>query len=55
MVELSARKREIGGDGGNDDEKLGLERILCTSQLTIPDMAGTIPEPACNFTDMGSS
>jgi hypothetical protein len=55
MVELSTRKREIRGDGGNYHEKMGLERILCASQLTIRDMAGTSPDAAGNITDMGSS
>jgi len=55
MVELSTRKREIRGDGGNHHEKLGLERILCASQLTIPDTAGMSPDPAGNITDKGSS
>jgi hypothetical protein len=27
MVELSKRKREIRGDEGNDDEKLGLREF----------------------------
>ena len=55
MVELSTRKREIRGDGGNHHEKLGLERNSCASQLTIPDTAGTSPDPAGNITDTGSS
>jgi len=55
MVELSTRKREIRGDGGNHHEKLGLERISCASQLTIPDTAGTSPDPAGNITNTGSS
>ena len=55
MVELSTRKREIRGDGGNHHEKLGLERISCASQLTIPDTAGTSPDPAGNNTDTRSS
>jgi hypothetical protein len=55
MVELSTRQREIRGDGGNHHGKLGLERISCASQLTIPDMAGTSPDPAGNITDTGSS
>jgi len=55
MVELSTRKGEIRGDGGNHHEKLGLERISCASQLTIPNMAGTSPDPEGNITDMGSS
>jgi len=55
MVELSTRKREIRGDGGNHHEKVRLERILCTSQLTIPNTAGTSPDPAGNNTNMRSS
>jgi len=55
MVELSTRKREIRGDGGNHHEKLGLERILLVSQLTIPDTGGTSPDPASNNTDTRSS
>jgi hypothetical protein len=55
MVELSTRKREIRGDGGNHHEKLGLEQIACASQLTIHDTAGRIPDPAGKITDTGSS
>jgi len=55
MVELRTRKREMRGDGGNHHEKLGLNRILCASQLTIPDRAGTSPNLACNNTNMMSS
>jgi len=55
MVVLSTRKREIRGDRGNHHEKLGLEKISCACQLPIPDMAGTIPDPAGNITDMWSS
>jgi len=55
MVELSTRKREIRGDGGNHHEKQGLKRISCASQFTIPDMAGTSPDPAGNNTDTTSS
>jgi len=55
MVELSTRKREIRGDGGNHHEKLGLERILCASQLTISDTAGRSPDPAGNNTNRRSS
>jgi len=54
MVELSTRKREIRGDGGNHHEKLGLERISCASQLTIPDTADTSPDPAGNNSVMRS-
>jgi len=43
------------GDGGNHHEKLGLKRILCARQFTIPDSAGTSPDLACNFTDMRPS
>jgi len=51
MVELRTRK----GDGGNNHEKLGRERILWASQCTIPDTPGTSPDPACNNTDTRSS
>jgi hypothetical protein len=43
------------GDGGNHHEKLGLKRILCESQFTIPDTAGTTPDPACKYSNMTSS
>jgi len=49
------RKREMRGDGGNHHEILGLNRISCASQLTIPDTEGTSPDPACNNTDRRSS
>jgi len=39
------------GYGGNHHEQLGLRRISCVSQLTIPNMAGTSPHPACNYTE----
>jgi len=55
MVELRTKKRQMTGYGGNHHEKLGLMRISCVSQFTIPDMAGTSPNLACNHTDMGSS
>jgi len=54
MVELRTRKREMRGDGGNHHEKLELERIACACQFTIPSMAGTSPNPACNYTDTRS-
>jgi len=47
--------REMRGDEGNHDEKLGLKRIVCASQLTIPDTAGTSPDPACNHSNTRSS
>jgi len=43
------------GDGTNHHEKLGLKKISCASQFTIPDTAGTSPDPACNNTDTRSS
>jgi len=43
------------GDGTNDHEKLGLKRISCASQFTIPIMAAMSPNPACNNTDTRSS
>jgi len=55
MVELSTRKREIWGHGGNHHDKLGLKRISCVSQFAIPDTAGTSPDQACNYTDTRSS
>jgi len=36
-------------------EKLGLQRIPCTSQFPIPDMAVISPNLPCNNTDTGSS
>jgi len=55
MVQLSTRKREIGEDGGNHHEKLGLVRISYASQLTIPETACTSPDPEGNNTDTRSS
>jgi len=55
MVELSTRKREIRGDGGNHHENLGLQRISCAGQFTIPDMARTSSDPAGTNTDTRSS
>jgi len=55
MVQLSTRKRQIKIDGGNHDENLGLKRISCASQFTIPDMVGTSPDLAANKTDVRSS
>ena len=54
MVDLRTTKREMRGDGGNYDEKLGLKRISCAGQYTIPHTAGTSPDPACNYTDTAS-
>jgi len=54
-VELRTRKRETRGDGENHHEKLGLKRISCASQLSIPNTAGMSPDPVCNNTDRRSS
>jgi len=40
---------------GNHHEKLGLKRMSCASQFTIPDTAGTPPDTGCNYTDTRSS
>jgi len=55
MVELSTRKREIRGDGGNHPENLGVKRVSCASRFTSPNTAGTSPDPAGNSTDTRSS
>jgi len=44
-------KIEMRRDGGNHHQKLGLERISCASQITIPDTAGMSPDLACNNSD----
>ena len=41
-------------DWGNHDEKLGLERISCATRFTVPDTAGTCPDPVSNNTDSRS-
>jgi len=43
------------GDGGNHRQKLGLQRISCASQFTIPNTAGASPDPVCHSTDTRSS
>jgi len=55
MVELTTRMRKLRGYWGNHHEELGLKRISCASQFTIPDMAGTTSDTACNITDTRSS
>jgi len=55
MVELRTTRREMRGDRANHHVKLGLKRISCESQCTIPDMAGTSSDPACNNTQTRSS
>jgi hypothetical protein len=54
MVELRTRKREMGAYGGKYDEKQVLEVITRASQFTIPNKAGTSPDPVCNSTDTRS-
>jgi len=49
------RKREMTGDGGNHHEKLGIKRIACASQCTVPDTADTRPDPEFNNTHTMSS
>jgi hypothetical protein len=43
------------GDRGNHHEILGLKRISCANQLTIPDTAGTTPNPAGKNTNTRSA
>jgi hypothetical protein len=55
MVELRMRYRAMSGYGRNHHEKLGLEEILCSSQVAISDTAAMSPDLSCNYTDMRSS
>jgi hypothetical protein len=55
MVELRTRKRGMSGDGGNDQEKLGLREFRVQVNLPCPDTAGMSPDPACNTPDQMSS
>jgi len=55
MVELRMRNREMRADGTQHHEKLGINRSLCATKLTIPVTAATRPDPACNSRDMLSS
>jgi len=55
IVELRTRQREMRGYVGNHHEKLGLIRISCPSQVTIPDTAGTSPDLVWNTTNTRSS
>jgi len=43
--------REMAGPGENQGEKLGLKRISCASQLTIPETSGTSPYVVYNQPD----
>jgi len=54
MVELRTRKTEMRGDRGNHHEKLGLKRISCANQFTIPDTAGMSPDLEGNISDTRS-
>ena len=40
---------------GNHHEKLELEKTSCATQLSVPDKAGMIPDPECNYTHSRSS
>jgi hypothetical protein len=55
MVELWTRKGEMKGYGGNHHDELGVKRISFASGFTLPDTAGTNPDPACNSTNTRSS
>jgi len=55
MVDLKMRKRDMRGYGGTHHAKLGLTRISCVSQCTIPDMACTTPDQLCTTTETRSS
>jgi hypothetical protein len=55
MVELRTTKRVIRGYRGNHPQKLGVKRISCASQFTIPDTAGMSPDPACYTTHTWTS
>jgi len=55
MVELRTRNRQMRGDGTNHHEKLEHKQMWCASRFTIPNTAGTSPDPACNNTNMRSS
>jgi len=54
MVDLRTTMSEIRGGGGYHHEKLRHERISCASRFTIPDTAGTSPNPACTYTNTRS-
>jgi len=55
MVELRTREKEIGWDGANHQETLGLKRLSCESEFTLPDTAGKSTNPACNDSNMRCS
>jgi hypothetical protein len=41
----------MGRDGGNEHKKLEVKRLLCASQFTIADTAGTTYDPGGKNTD----
>jgi hypothetical protein len=45
----------MGRDGGYHHEKLGLKRIPCASQFTLPDTAAGTPHPAGKINDTRTS
>jgi len=55
MVELWTPKRLMRGDGRNHHEILGLKRISCASQFTIPDSVGTSHHAVGNYPNTRSS
>jgi hypothetical protein len=55
MVELRTKKRELRGNGENHHEKLGLQKILCVSELTIPEEVGISSDPPGNIIGARSS
>jgi len=55
MVKLRTRKREMRGDRANHHDNLGLKRISCVSQSTMPDMADISSDMAGKYPDIRSS
>jgi hypothetical protein len=50
MERLRMRKRMIRGDGGIDYMKVELQRMLCASQFTLPNMVHMSLDLASQFT-----
>jgi hypothetical protein len=55
MVELGTRNREMRGVGRFHHKELEHKSILSATQFTIPDVAGTGTDVACNNTYAWSS
>ena len=55
MVELRTRNRQMRRYRGNHYEKLGLKKISCASQFTIPNLPGMSTDPAFDYTYTTSS